>query len=113
MTDKAIGKNITKYRKKAKLSQEKLAELSDISVGYLSKLERSIPENVSVIVLLRIANALDVSVDDLVYSESKHQQIKPKPTQRRLNNLLNSLDYETSEKLAGHLVETIKLLNNH
>ncbi|MGF0061972.1 helix-turn-helix domain-containing protein [Limosilactobacillus reuteri] len=47
-----ISKNIIKYRKLAKLSQEKLAERSEISVGYLSKLERSIIENVSVTVLL-------------------------------------------------------------
>ena len=66
-----ISKNIIKYRKLAKLSQEKLAERSEISVGYLSKLERSIIENVSVTVLLRIAKSLDVTLNDLVSNTNK------------------------------------------
>ena len=73
-----ISKNIIKYRKLAKLSQEKLAERSEISVGYLSKLERSIIENVSVTVLLRIAKSLDVTLNDLVSNTNKTSPPKSK-----------------------------------
>lgn len=73
-----ISKNIIKYRKLAKLSQEKLAERSEISVGYLSKLERSIIENVSVTVLLRIAKSLDVALNDLVSNTNRTSSPKSK-----------------------------------
>lgn len=73
-----ISKNIIKYRKLAKLSQEKLAERSEISVGYLSKLERSIIENVSVTVLLRIAKSLDVTLNDLVSNTNRTSSPKSK-----------------------------------
>lgn len=37
-----LGKNIYFYRKKKKLTQEELAEQADLSVGFISQLERGI-----------------------------------------------------------------------
>lgn len=37
---KLIGKRIQKERKKAKITQEELAERIDVSVGYVSQIER-------------------------------------------------------------------------
>lgn len=103
-----ISENIIKYRKIAKLSQEKLAELSQISVGYLSKLERSIIENVSVTVLLRIAESLDVTLNDLV--DDTNKTIKPtRPNQNELNKLLDSMNKQTSEQLSLNIINSIKL----
>ncbi|WP_421721941.1 helix-turn-helix domain-containing protein, partial [Bacillus amyloliquefaciens] len=38
--NKTIGKNITARRHQLKMTQEQLAELSNLSVNYISKIER-------------------------------------------------------------------------
>ena len=102
----------TKAYRAAKLlqrSQEKLAERSEISVGYLSKLERSIIENVSVTVLLRIAKSLDVTLNDLVSNTNKTTE-HPRPNQNELNKLLDNMSFQTSEQLSLNIINSIKLL---
>lgn len=110
-TIKILAHNITRYRKSAHLSQERLAEMSNISVGYLSKLERSIIENVSITILMKIANALHVTINDLVYDNK--QSLDPNLNQKRLNQLLNEMDDKTSEKLSQSLINTISILTNN
>lgn len=60
-----LGQNIRAYRKKAELSQEELAEKSDLHPGYLSVVERG-AKTISVDALIRIANALKIKLRDLV-----------------------------------------------
>ncbi len=61
----SIGKRIRYNRMKNKLSQEQLAELADLSNVFISYLERGerIP---SLEAVINIANALNVSVDELL-----------------------------------------------
>ena len=60
-----IGLKIKLERAKRKLSQEKLAELADLSKTHVGDIERgtTIP---TVETLNRIANALDITLDELV-----------------------------------------------
>lgn len=109
MSALTISKNLIKYRKRVGLSQEKLAEIAGISVGYVSKLERSIPNNTSVSVLMRIAEALDITLNDLVYDDTENQ-LTQLPNQKQLNKILDQLDDKTSEKLCKNIVDSIKLL---
>jgi transcriptional regulator with XRE-family HTH domain len=62
---KVLGENIRTYRRAMKLSQEKLAEKSDLHHNYIGDIERG-EENVSVDALRRIALALNVQLTDLV-----------------------------------------------
>jgi transcriptional regulator with XRE-family HTH domain len=62
---KVLGENIRTHRRNAGLSQEKLAEKSDLHHNYIGDIERG-EENVSVDALMRIATALKVSLSDLV-----------------------------------------------
>lgn len=64
---KSLGANIREQRKKQNLSQDKLALMIGSSMGkaYISRIELG-KSNVSVGVLCRIANALDVQVRDLI-----------------------------------------------
>jgi transcriptional regulator with XRE-family HTH domain len=62
---KIIGEAIRRYRKRVKLSQEKLAEKADLHPVYVGELERG-EETASVHALLKIARALNVRVRDLV-----------------------------------------------
>ncbi len=61
-----IGKNIRVLRQKRKLSQEKLARLTDISLNTLTKVESGFTKRPSIQTIHKIAKALDVSLDRLV-----------------------------------------------
>jgi len=59
-----LGENIRASRKQAGLSQEKLAEKAELNSAYVSDVERG-KENISVDALMRIANALGATLNDL------------------------------------------------
>jgi len=61
-----IGKNIRKYRIKKGLSQDKLAKLADVTYTTLVKIESGVNNNPTIKTLKKIANALDVKIDDLL-----------------------------------------------
>ncbi len=60
-----IGKRIKNYREKLKMTQQMLGEETDYSVQHISHIETG-KTKLSVKCLLDIANALQVSVDELV-----------------------------------------------
>lgn len=62
---RVLGQNLRALRKRAGLSQEKLAERANLHPTYLSDIERGV-ENVSLDVLMRLADALPSSIHDLV-----------------------------------------------
>ena len=62
---RVLGENIRLHRRKAELTQEKLAELADLHTNFVGDIERG-EENVSVDALVRLASALRVKVADLV-----------------------------------------------
>ena len=68
---KMIGKRIKKVRILKNRSQAQLAEMADISSPYLSFIETG-KKHISVGTLLSIANALDVTVDDLLTGNQKN-----------------------------------------
>lgn len=61
----ALGKNIKKYRLIAGLKQSELAEICDCSDSHIGQMEnaRNVP---SLEMIVRIANALSVTVDQLL-----------------------------------------------
>lgn len=60
-----IGKRIRELRTKAKLSQEQVAERADISEKHIGDIERG-NVNVSIVILERIAKALDAGLEELL-----------------------------------------------
>ena len=58
--------NLVKIRKQKKWSQEKLAAESGISYNTLIKIERGGIENPKIGTVIKLADALDVSIDKLV-----------------------------------------------
>ena len=61
----SIAKNIKKERLKQGLSQELLAEKSNLHINYISLVERA-KVNISILALEKIAKALNVKILDLV-----------------------------------------------
>lgn len=60
-----LGKNIKHLRLAKGISQEKLAELANLHRTYIGGVERG-ERNISLLNLTRLAQALEVSVTDLV-----------------------------------------------
>ena len=61
-----LAENIRKLRIKKGLSQEKLARLADISNNTLIKIEMGMAKEPTITTVTKIANALEVSIDELV-----------------------------------------------
>lgn len=88
---KAIGKRIKIARIQKDMTQEKLAEAIELSPTHLSNIERGCGK-ISLTTLVNIANALSVTVDDLLCDNV----IKCKPQfEKDIQKLLNDCnDYE-------------------
>ena len=67
---KLIGQRIKKYRQKQGITQEKFAEYLDVTVGYVSQLERGISK-INLERLASIAEYFGCSIMDLLADTSK------------------------------------------
>lgn len=61
-----LGKTVKKLREKMGLSQEKLARLADVSNNTVINIEAGKQDNPTIETLKKVANALQVGVDDLI-----------------------------------------------
>jgi len=74
----AIGQRIRQYRQAKRLSQEMLSEKADVTPAHFSHIERGHTKP-SLPTLIRIANALDITIDDLLcdnVEKSRHVRVK-------------------------------------
>ena len=73
-----IGKLVREYRLKKNLTQQELAELSDLSLPFINLVENN-RRNLSVDTLLRILQAMEIEPSDffkpLSYSSNKDLQL--------------------------------------
>ncbi len=60
-----ISENIRIERLKKRYSQEKLSDMADITQKYLNYIENK-KANPSIIVVIKICNALDITLNDLL-----------------------------------------------
>lgn len=60
-----IGKNIQILRKSKKITQEQMAEFMDVSISYISQIERG-ATSISLGVLYQISDFLDCTVSNLI-----------------------------------------------
>lgn len=65
-TREIIATNLRKFRAIKRISQEELAELSDLSQQYICSIKNA-KVNPSIFTMMKIAEALNVSVNDLIY----------------------------------------------
>lgn len=66
-----LAENIRKLRNKKGLAQEKLARLANISTATLVKIETGAAKGPTITTVIKIADALGVSLDELVARDSK------------------------------------------
>lgn len=100
-----LGNRIRTYRKKLKMSQQTLGERTDYSVQHISHIENGTTK-LSVECLFNIANALNISLDELVcgYVNSASPVLD-----KELSDLLSDCTPQEKEIL----LETLKTLKTN
>ena len=97
-----LGRNLYCYRKKKKLTQEELAEKSDLSVGFISQLERGITKP-SLDTLSDLCDLLDCSIGNILeYSDSESS-----PLLLEFTNTFQSLP-KKEQRLFYYMLKTYK-----
>jgi transcriptional regulator with XRE-family HTH domain len=100
MTNLNIGNTIRNKRKHLGITQEALAELSGLSVNYISKIERINDQNISLKSLNAIADALRVEVTELLGNqEQPSKQSNVSIQEQLLLKKLRQLEPEMQKRL--------------
>ncbi|ORJ56741.1 hypothetical protein LBR_03505 [Levilactobacillus brevis] len=103
-----IGENIRVLRKQLGLSQEKLAEYSHLSTNFISRLEHTNHQNISIQKLDQIAHALNTSISQLLTGDnSKNQASELPPNVNYLIKRLESMDAEKANRIAKHFSDIL------
>lgn len=102
--DLQIGEKIRKHRIKANLTQEKLAEYSDLSINFISKLERGQKKNISILKLNAICQALEISISELLQEENNISLAHLTPSSLQLVHELKTLDRTACERVSQHIL---------
>jgi transcriptional regulator with XRE-family HTH domain len=103
----SVGDRIREVREHRRMTQDRLAEIADISKGFLSDFENN-KRNISSEYLLRIANSLGTSVDYLLKGESTTTE-----TVAREPVIIPPALSEAAHQLNLSYSETVELLNAH
>lgn len=105
-----LGQNIHKLRIKQNLTQEQLAELCNLTVNFISRIERDKTNRVSVFTVQKIAKALNTTIDDLLIDDSNSRESNKQvnPNQQLLNNELDKLNDAKSEKFSNLFLQILK-----
>ena len=101
-----IGDNIKKYRVAAGLTQQQLAEKGGLSINFVSRVEGSDNQNISLKNLTKLANALEVPLTDLVKSDD----VRNNPQIEKLYLLLYSLENEQANTISESFINIINSL---
>ena len=98
---KALGKRIQTKRKEKHLTQEQLSEICDLSAAHIGHIERG-TRILSVDVLVRLAQALDVSIDYLLFDSVTDSE-----------NILDNISpvlKEADEQKVKYFLNTVRIL---
>ena len=100
---KAIGKRIKIARIKADLTQERLAEITGVSPTHISNIETG-TTRVSLTAIVTIANALSVTVDDLLCDSVKKSRVQ---FEKDIGDILKDCD-EYEIRMIADMAQALK-----
>jgi len=87
---KELGKRIRSERRRQDLTQEKLAEMADISDSFMGHIERG-GRTLSIETLAKLANALDMSIEYIICGEYSYEpDMLPEEIHDALNRMSGS-----------------------
>ncbi len=99
-----IGNRIKELRARKDVTQEQLAEIAEINVKYLSKIEMG-TKNPTLNVFIRIAKALDVDIEDIFNQLEIEDPAKRLPA---INALLSQASEEQLKTVLKILLATLR-----
>ena len=105
-----LGKRIREQRLKKHLTQEKLGEIIDVNTSNISHIERATTQ-VSLPSLIKIANALDTTLDQLVCDSSL--PIAEIYIEQDITNLLQGCSLREKQIIKDIIIATKKTLLEH
>jgi transcriptional regulator with XRE-family HTH domain len=97
------GEKMRYYREKSGYSQERIAEVLDISPNYYSEVERGL-KSLSIEKTINFANFLNISLDDL------YENVLEKKDDIRLSRLNNKINQITSKTSKRKLIAGLEAL---
>lgn len=100
-----IEENIRKERIRQGITQEQLAEMSNLSLNFISKIERKDRQNISINTLTAIASALNIPSYELL----KDSNTPPNKRRKKIDLLTHQL-YKLPQKLSDPLCDSFLLL---
>ena len=90
------------------MTQEQLAQLSDMTINHLSKIERGVVKQIGAGSLYRIAKALNVSMESLVEGTTEATPAVA-PQRQLLNQQLDRLDPIQSDEYSRLFFDLLKV----
>jgi len=66
-----LSKRVKEYRKRKEWTQQKLAEKTGLSFNTITKIEQGIGDSPTLKTLLKLSEALEIGLDELVGREKK------------------------------------------
>lgn len=103
-----VGFHIQTARRSKKITQAELAERIDMSVSYISCIERA-KKRISLETMVRIADALDTSVDYFLFGNLKAQKSGPADNWAKLLSECTPQQEQIIYTMAILLKETLRM----
>lgn len=108
MNLKAVGRRFKAARERKRLTQEQLAEIVDLSPMHVSVIERGVkPPKLDTFV--RLANALEVSADELLQDTVDHAM---ESNSSEIATLVKNLPRQDQQKLLSAIRAYVDAANN-
>ena len=114
-----LGNEISRRRRDQKLTQEDLAELSGLSVNFISRLERTRNQNISIQKLDSIACALNTTTPDIINNAYRFKKVKADENQdntpafiQKVTNELRKLPKNQAEHVSKSFIGLLKEINS-
>lgn len=109
MKQNKFGEYLREYRKKNNFTQQELADIVEVTMNYLGRLERG-ERKPGIDVLLRISDKLNVSIDELLKAESEYRSRK---VANEYVKKIQDLPHQQREKLYEIIDIFISLVENN
>lgn len=116
-----LGNEISRRRRDQKLTQEDLAELSDLSVNFISRLERTKNQNISIQKLDSIARALNTTTPDIINNAYRFKKVNNDENSsnhlpvfiQKVSNELRKLPKKQAEDVSKSFISLLKEINKN
>jgi transcriptional regulator with XRE-family HTH domain len=105
----SVGKRVQQFRHiKGNMTQEALADVINSTITYISNIETGSAKGITILMLKKIADALGVTVADLVEvnSDNLQQKADPNITSKKVGLLIQSI-HKNDRKLAVKILKSL------